>query len=150
MGGGRAALAVAAPMRAAPVRSWLSGGRQMAPRQAEDGPAAEVLRPRSTTRKPSPAGSRDELVRTTTGVQAGGLPGPRSTPSPHADAPWRPLRPTIADLLARLLVEEPTSEPFDAVRRLLTEVCPPPDRARCVWWAQPPAIRLRPCRIWRS
>jgi hypothetical protein len=28
----------------------------------------------------------------------------------------------VADLLARLLVEEPTSEPFDAVRRLLTEV----------------------------
>jgi DNA primase len=30
--------------------------------------------------------------------------------------------PEVADLLARLLVEEPTSEPFDAVRRLLTEV----------------------------
>jgi DNA primase len=30
--------------------------------------------------------------------------------------------PTVADLLARLAVDEPTSEPFDAVRRLLTEV----------------------------
>jgi hypothetical protein len=30
--------------------------------------------------------------------------------------------PRVSDLLARLLVEEPTSEPFDAVRRLLTEV----------------------------
>jgi DNA primase len=30
--------------------------------------------------------------------------------------------PTVADLLARLVVDEPPSEPFDAVRRLLTEV----------------------------
>jgi DNA primase len=30
--------------------------------------------------------------------------------------------PPVADLLGRLLVEEPTSEPFDAIRRLLTEV----------------------------
>jgi hypothetical protein len=30
--------------------------------------------------------------------------------------------PRVADLLARLLVEEPASEPLDAVRRLLTEV----------------------------
>jgi hypothetical protein len=30
--------------------------------------------------------------------------------------------PAVADLLARLMVEEPTSHPFDAVRRLLTEV----------------------------
>jgi hypothetical protein len=30
--------------------------------------------------------------------------------------------PPVADLLARLMVEEPSSEPLDAVRRLLTEV----------------------------
>jgi hypothetical protein len=30
--------------------------------------------------------------------------------------------PAVADLLARLVVDEPSSEPFDAVRRLLTEV----------------------------
>jgi hypothetical protein len=30
--------------------------------------------------------------------------------------------PSVADLLARLAVDEPTSEPFDAVKRLATEV----------------------------
>jgi hypothetical protein len=39
----------------------------------------------------------------------------------HADA-LATAPPQIADLLARLLVEEPTSEPFDPVRLLLTEV----------------------------
>jgi DNA primase len=39
----------------------------------------------------------------------------------HADA-LAASSPPVAALLARLLVEEPTSQPFDAVRRLLTEV----------------------------
>ncbi len=39
----------------------------------------------------------------------------------HADA-LASASPEVADLLARLLVDEPTSDPFDAVRRLYTEV----------------------------
>jgi hypothetical protein len=42
--------------------------------------------------------------------------------SSSAAAAVAAAEPTVADLLARLVVDEPGSEPFDAVRRLLTEV----------------------------
>jgi DNA primase len=89
------------------------------PRQAEqEGPAAEVLRhaihdPEAVSRwlagelfdDPVQAAVYRALVDADT----------------HADA-LAAAPPRAADLLARLLVEEPTSQPFDAVRRLLTEV----------------------------
>jgi DNA primase len=95
----------------------LTGGN--GPRQAEqEGPAAEVLRhaihdPEAVSRwlagelfdDPVQAAVYRALVDADT----------------HADA-LAVAPPRAADLLARLLVEEPTSQPFDAVRRLLTEV----------------------------
>jgi DNA primase len=95
----------------------LTGGT--GPRQAEqEGPAAEVLRhaihdPEAVSRwlagelfdDPVQAAVYRALVDADT----------------HADA-LAAAPPRAADLLARLLVEEPTSQPFDAVRRLLTEV----------------------------
>jgi DNA primase len=84
----------------------------------QDGPAAEVLRhaihnPQAVSRwlagnlfdDPVQAGVYRALLDAGTHAEA------------LATAPAE-----IADLLARLLVEEPTSEPFDATRRLLTEV----------------------------
>ncbi len=94
-----------------PVRN---GGRQ----SEQEGPAAEVLRhaihnPEAVSRwlsgdlfdDPIQAGVYEALLQSDTHAAA------------LATAP-----PPVAGLLARLLVEEPTSEPFDAVRRLLTEV----------------------------
>jgi hypothetical protein len=42
--------------------------------------------------------------------------------SPRAADTIADAEPDVADLVARLVVDEPASEPFDAVRRLLTEV----------------------------
>jgi DNA primase len=93
-------------------------GRNGMRQSQQDGPAAEVLRhaihnPAAVSRwlagdlfdDPVQAGVYRALLESDT--HAGAL----------ATAP-----PRVSDLLARLLVEEPTSEPFDAVRRLLTEV----------------------------
>jgi DNA primase len=93
-------------------------GRNGVRQSEQDGPATEVLRhaihnPEAVSRwlagdlfdDPVHAGVYRALLESDT--HAGAL-----TTAP----------PPVADLLARLLVEEPTSEPFDAVRRLLTEV----------------------------
>ncbi|MGH9229705.1 MAG: DNA primase [Acidimicrobiales bacterium] len=93
-------------------------GRNGVRQSEQEGPAAEVLRhaihdPGSVSRwlagdlfdDPVQAGVYQALLDADTHTAA------------LAAAP-----PRVADLLARLLVEEPTSEPFDAVRRLLTEV----------------------------
>ena len=93
-------------------------GRNGARQAEQEGPAAEVLRhaihdPGAVFRwlaaelfdDPAQAGVYHALLGADTHAAA------------LASAP-----PEVADLLARLLVEEPTSEPFDAVRRLLTEV----------------------------
>ena len=93
-------------------------GRNGARQAQQEGPTAEVLRhaihdPEAVSRwlagelfeDPVPGGVYKALLGADTHAAA------------LAAAP-----PEVADLLARLLVEEPTSEPFDAVRRLLTEV----------------------------
>jgi DNA primase len=87
-------------------------------RQAEDGPAAEVLRHAIHNPEAVSRWLADDLFEDP--VQAGVYRALLDAES-HADALATAPSP-IADLLARLLVEEPTSEPFDAVRRLLTEV----------------------------
>jgi DNA primase len=87
-------------------------------RPEHEGPAAEVLRhaihdPEAVSRwlsgglfdDPVQAGAYQALLESETHAAALAIAPPR-----------------VADLLARLLVEEPTSEPLDAVRRLLTEV----------------------------
>ena len=87
-------------------------------RQAEDGPAAEVLRHAIHNPEAVSRWLADDLFEHP--VQAG-VYGALLDAESHADA-LATAPSQIADLLARLLVEEPTSEPFDAVRRLLTEV----------------------------
>jgi DNA primase len=88
-------------------------------RQAElDGPAAEVLRHAIHDPEAVSHWLTGELFDDP--VQASvyqALLGADTHAAALAASP-----PEVADLLARLLVEEPTSEPFDAVRRLLTEV----------------------------
>jgi DNA primase len=87
-------------------------------RPEHEGPAAEVLRhaihdPEAVSRwlsgglfdDPVQAGAYQALLESETHTAALAIAPPR-----------------VADLLARLLVEEPASEPLDAVRRLLTEV----------------------------
>jgi DNA primase len=104
----------ASPRSSAPPPPGRNGARQA----EQEGPAAEVLRhaihdPGAVSRwlaaelfdDPAQAGVYHALLGADTHAAA------------LASAP-----PEVADLLARLLVEEPTSEPFDAVRRLLTEV----------------------------
>jgi hypothetical protein len=98
----------------AAVQPGRNGGRQ----PEHDGPAAEVLR--HAIHNPA-AVSRwlagdlfDDPVQ-------GGVYRALLESDTHADA-LATAPPQVSDLLARLLVEEPTSEPFDAVRRLLTEV----------------------------
>jgi DNA primase len=94
--------------------SGRGGGR----RPEHEGPAAEVLRhaihdPEAVSRwlsgglfdDPVQAGAYQVLLESETHAAALAIAPPR-----------------VADLLARLLVEEPASEPLDAVRRLLTEV----------------------------
>jgi DNA primase len=93
-------------------------GRNGARQAEQDGPAAEVLRHAIHDPEAVSPWLARELFDDP--VQAGvhqALLGADTHAAALASAP-----PDIADLLARLLVEEPTSEPFDAVRRLLTEV----------------------------
>ena len=93
-------------------------GRPSGRRPEHEGPAAEVLRhaihdPEAVSRwlsaelfdDPVQAGAYQALLESDTHTAA------------LAIAP-----PPVADFLARLMVEEPSSEPLDAVRRLLTEV----------------------------
>jgi DNA primase len=87
-------------------------------RQAEDGPAAEVLRHAIHNPEAVSRWLADELFEEP--MQAGVYRALLDSET-HADA-LATAPSQVADLLARLLVEEPTSEPFDAVRRLLTEV----------------------------
>jgi DNA primase len=87
-------------------------------RPAEDGPAAEVLRHAIHNPDAVSRWLTDDLFDDP--VQAGvyrALLDAETHAEALATAPSQ-----TADLLARLLVEEPTSEPFDAVRRVLTEV----------------------------
>ena len=87
-------------------------------RPEQEGPAAEVLR--HAIHNPG-AVSRwltDDLFGDP--VQAGVYRALLESDTHAAALATAP--PRVSDLLARLLVEEPTSEPFDAVRRLLTEV----------------------------
>jgi DNA primase len=86
--------------------------------QAEDGPAAEVLRHAIHNPEAVSRWLTDDLFEDP--VQAGvyrALLDAETHAEALATAPAQ-----VADLLARLLVDEPTSEPFDAARRLLTEV----------------------------
>jgi DNA primase len=87
-------------------------------RQAEDGPAAEVLRHAIHNPEDVSPWLAGDLFEDP--VQAGVYRALLDAET-HADA-LATAPSQVADLLARLLVEEPTSEPFDAVRRLLTEV----------------------------
>jgi DNA primase len=87
-------------------------------RQPDEGPAAEVLRHAIHSPEAVSRWLADELFEDP--VQAGVYRALLDAET-HADA-LATAQSQIADLLARLLVEEPTSEPFDAVRRLLTEV----------------------------
>jgi len=87
-------------------------------RQPDGGPAAEVLRHAIHNPEAVSRWLADELFEDP--VQAGVYRALLDAET-HADA-LATAQSQIADLLARLLVEEPTSEPFDAVRRLLTEV----------------------------
>jgi DNA primase len=87
-------------------------------RQAEDGPGAEVLRHAIHNPDAVSRWLTDDLFDDP--VQAGVYRALLDAET-HAEA-LTTAPPQIADLLARLLVEEPTSEPFDAARRLLTEV----------------------------
>jgi DNA primase len=104
------------PSRRSPVAP--PPGRNGVHQSEQEGPAAEVLRhaihnPEAVSRwlavdlfnDPVHAGVYQALIGSDTHAAA------------LATAP-----PRVSDLLARLLVEEPMSEPFDAVRRLLTEV----------------------------
>jgi DNA primase len=93
-------------------------GRNGARQAEQEGPAAEVLR--HAIHDPEAVSSWLARELFDDPVQAGvhqALLGADTHAAALASAP-----PDVADLLARLLVEEPTSEPFDAVRRLLTEV----------------------------
>jgi DNA primase len=93
-------------------------GRNGARQAEQEGPAAEVLRHAIHDPEAVSRWLARELFDDP--VQAGvhqALLGADTYAAALASAP-----PDVADLLARLLVEEPTSEPFDAVRRLLTEV----------------------------
>jgi DNA primase len=87
-------------------------------RHAEDGPAAEVLRHAIHNPEAVSRWLADSLFEDP--VQAGVYRALLDAET-HADA-LATAPSQIADLLARLLVEEPTSEPFDAIRRVLTEV----------------------------
>ncbi len=95
-----------------------SPGRTSGRRPEHEGPAAEVLRhaihdPEAVSRWLS-AGLFDDPV------QAGAYHALLESDTHTAALAIAP--PRVADLLARLMVEEPSSEPFDAARRLLTEV----------------------------
>jgi DNA primase len=93
-------------------------GRNGARRPEREGPAVEVLRHAVHNPEAVSRWLAGELFDDPMHVDAyQALLGSDTHAAALATAP-----PPVAGLLARLLVEEPTSEPFDAVRRLLTEV----------------------------
>jgi DNA primase len=83
-----------------------------------EGPALEVLRHAVHNSSEVVAWLRQELFNDP--AHRGALTALGQVPN-VADA-IAAAEPRVADLLARLAVDEPRSEPFDAVRRLLTEV----------------------------
>ncbi|HZA75036.1 MAG TPA: DNA primase [Acidimicrobiales bacterium] len=93
-------------------------GRNGARRPEREGPAVEVLRHAVHNPEAVSRWLAGELFDDPMHVDAyQALLGSDTHAAALTTAP-----PPVAGLLARLLVEEPTSEPFDAVRRLLTEV----------------------------
>jgi hypothetical protein len=86
-----------------------------------DGPALEVLRHAAHNRGEVEAWLRVELFRRPQHRAAVGALQSHASIG-EAVAAATDTEPQIADLLARLAVDEPTSEPFDAVKRLATEV----------------------------
>jgi len=113
-------------------RSGQGAGRSGAPaRDQTEGPALEVLRHAAHNRAEVEPWLRVELFRrpqhraVVGALQAHASIGEAvaaMTSALAADTTAEPAEPQIADLLARLAVDEPTSEPFDAVKRLATEV----------------------------
>jgi DNA primase len=102
---------------AAPGAGPGAAGRRSTARSRRDGPALEVLRhavhdPGAVGRWLDPELFDDDVHR---GAYQALLDA-----DTHADA-LASSPPEVADLLARLLVAEPDSEPFDVVRRLHTE-----------------------------
>ena len=94
-----------------PPRSAASGA-------GADGPALEVLR--HAVHDPEAVGPWLDAELFDDPVQLGAYEALLAADT-HADA-LASAAPEVADLLARLLVDEPTSEPFDAVRLLHMEV----------------------------
>ncbi len=92
------------------------GARVAAPRR--DGPALEVLR--HAVHDPAAVGQWLDAVLFDDPVHLGAYQALVDADT-HADA-LASASPEVADLLARLLVAEPESEPFDAVRLLHMEV----------------------------
>jgi DNA primase len=87
-------------------------------RAGREGPAHEVLR--HAVHNPGEVGRWLDVALFDEPIHAGAYEALLDAET-HAEA-LASSPPAVADLLARLMVEEPTSEPFDAVRRLLTEV----------------------------
>ncbi|HET6953470.1 MAG TPA: DNA primase [Acidimicrobiales bacterium] len=103
------------PPAGAPAGAPPAAGR----RPVREGPALEVLR--HAVHDPEAVGRWLDDSLFDDPVQLGAyqaLVGSESHAAAVAAAP-----PEVADLLARLLVDEPLSEPFDAVRLLHMEVC---------------------------
>ncbi len=87
-------------------------------RAGHEGPAHEVLR--HAVHDPGEVGRWLDAALFDDPIQAGAYEALLDADT-HAEA-LASSPPAVADLLAQLMVEEPTSQPFDAVRRLLTEV----------------------------
>ncbi|HZA86395.1 MAG TPA: toprim domain-containing protein, partial [Acidimicrobiales bacterium] len=87
-------------------------------RAGREGPAHEVLR--HAVHNPGEVGRWLDAALFDDPIHAGAYEALLDAET-HAEA-LASSPPAVADLLARLMVEEPTSQPFDAVRRLLTEV----------------------------
>ncbi len=87
-------------------------------RAGREGPAHEVLR--HAVHDPGEVGRWLDAALFDDPIHAGVYEALLDADT-HAEA-LASSPPAVADLLARLMVEEPTSQPFDAVRRLLTEV----------------------------
>jgi DNA primase len=109
----------AAAPRSGPEGAPAAAGRSRGGRRYQaDGPAVEVLRHAVHHRDEVEPWLRLELFSDPLHQQLlVALHGARTAADALAAAP-----PDVADLLARLVVDEPVSEPFDTVRRLLTEV----------------------------
>ena len=105
--------APSAPGRAAGAGAGANGSRAR-----RDGPALEALR--HAVHDPGAVGEWLEADLFDDPVQRGAYQALVDADT-HGDA-LATAQPEVADLLARLLVEEPESEPFDAVRLLHLEV----------------------------